>query len=787
MSDHNQIIAALKSENEELRQRLHGLEKQVKNEQQIENALREREAIFASLAEIVPASIHVLQGSHFCYLNSAFTEMTGYNLEECKEKDFWELVHPDFQEIIRERAWARQRGQEVIPINELKIISKFGRELWVDHVACNTIWDGKPAVIAVLHDLTERKKVADNNQHQHHLLKETYLELEEIYAELQSSQSSLLEINARLLESEERLELALWAADEGLWDWNFESNYLYFSDREVSRLGFRADELEPNISSWAKRVHPDDMMAIGSSFLPHYLGETEYFEAEYRIKSKDGHWIWVLDRGKVVKRSEEGKALRMVGTKRYIGKEKETQAALQKSEARYRALVETIPEIVTQTDMQGNFLWVNKPGIEFFGKDVYQHNLQDYCISEEEFDQIQKQLEIPIRNNLIGQIELLLKRRDGEIRMLKWQCKSLLENKKRIGILSTARDITETREVEARIKFLSYHDSLTTLYNRAYFDEALQNLDTAEQLPLSIIIGDVNGLKLVNDTFGHPSGDKLLKNIALILQKSCRADDIVARWGGDEFAIILPKTPSRIAYFICEQIIAHCQGSSNDPIRASIALGAASKTGMDEDINKVLTEAENIMYRNKLLESKSIRNSIISSLEASLHEKTMETREHAQRMQKLCMRFGRALDLPANEIDRLSLLARLHDIGKIGIADEILNKAGPLSEDEWLEIKKHPEIGYRIVYSSHELVAIAEEILCHHEKWDGSGYPEGLKAQDIPLLSRILTIVDAYDVMTHARSYKEAINHQHAVEEIMRCSSSQFDPSLVQVFLTLFS
>ncbi|HRX22477.1 MAG TPA: diguanylate cyclase, partial [Syntrophomonadaceae bacterium] len=301
-----------------------------------------------------------------------------------------------------------------------------------------------------------------------------------------------------------------------------------------------------------------------------------------------------------------------------------------------------------------------------------------------------------------------------------------------------------------------------------------------------LMVIDLDNFKSVNDTFGHSTGDKLLQNIAHILRDCCRSEDIVARWGGDEFVILLPRTSSMTAYSICERIRNACRAGSSDPIQASLALGAASKESCDEDINKVITEAEDAMYRNKLLENKSTRNAIITSLETSLHEKTMETREHAQRIQNMCIQFGRALDLPANEIDRLVLLARLHDIGKIGIADDILNKTGELSIEEWLEIKKHPEIGYRIVQTSHELAAIAEEILYHHERWDGSGYPEGLQAHEIPFLTRILSIADAYDVMTHARSYKESLTHDQAVQEIIRCSATHFDPELVTVFLELF-
>lgn len=934
MSENSQTIADLRNENDRLRNKLAELESRQTN-------LQEMEAVFINLTETIPASIHVLLGNHFCYVNSFFTTMTGYSLEECLQINFWDIVHPDYRDVIRERAWARQRGEEVLPVREFKIIAKSGRELWVDHFATNTVWRGKPAVMAVLHDLTERKHIEAMNYHQHEQLQQTYLELEEIYAELQSSQSNLLEINERLRESEERLELALWAADESLWDWNLETGYLYFGDLEISKLGYQGEIIVHNISSWVNRVHPDDISAVEAIFVQVYIGMTDVYEAEYRLLSKSGEWVWILDQGKVVKRNEAGKARRMIGTKRFIDEKKAIQEALQKSETRYRTLMETIPEIVAHNDLMGNYIWVNKHGLDFFGEDVYQHSFRDYFIGNEDYQQLLRTILPPLQNNQTAQLETLLKRQDGKNRLLKWQSKVFSENGKLAGILSTARDITEMREAElklqesesryrhlfekspvglikidsngdildaneyfvkmngapckeaiiginlfnealyredvsevidkvfklhqssismfnetssrseiaafidegvkknllsgilftemnylsrwgvslciqctidplfddnkhlqhmlvaceeiserkkaeARIRYLSYNDGLTGLYNRAFLDEELQRLDSPEHFPLSIIMGDVNGLKLVNDTFGHSAGDRLLQNIAHILRDCCRSEDIVARWGGDEFVILLPRTSSATAYLICERIRIACREGSSIPILASLALGAASKTSFDEDLNKVISEAEDVMYRNKLLEKKSTRNAIITSLETSLHEKTMETREHAQRIQNICLQFGQALDLPANEIDRLVLLARLHDIGKIGIADDILNKTGELSIEEWLEIKKHPEIGYRIVQTSHELAAIAEEILYHHERWDGSGYPEGLQAHEIPFLTRILSIADAYDVMTHARSYKESLTHDQAVQEIIRCSATHFDPELVTVFLELF-
>lgn len=347
------------------------------------------------------------------------------------------------------------------------------------------------------------------------------------------------------------------------------------------------------------------------------------------------------------------------------------------------------------------------------------------------------------------------------------------------------RDITERKKTEEKIEYLSYHDILTGLYNRAYFEEMQNKLVENNILPLSIIIGDVNGLKLTNDVFGHYEGDKLLKKTADILASCCRKEDIVVRWGGDEFAILMPGADEETTLDIISKIHSKCEVISKEPIKISIALGSATRIDSHEEIEHIVKEAEEKMYRRKLLESRSTRSNILASLEETLLERSYETREHITRMKNITEMFGKAMELQENEMDELSLLASLHDMGKIAVKDSILGKSGKLTEEEWLEMKKHPEAGYRIAQSTNELSHIADYILGHHERWDGGGYPQGLKGKDIPKLSRIIAIVDSYDAMTSVRSYKNAISHSEAMEEIKSCAGTQFDPKLAEAFIEM--
>jgi HD-GYP domain-containing protein (c-di-GMP phosphodiesterase class II) len=217
------------------------------------------------------------------------------------------------------------------------------------------------------------------------------------------------------------------------------------------------------------------------------------------------------------------------------------------------------------------------------------------------------------------------------------------------------------------------------------------------------------------------------------------------------------------------------------------ALGVATREDGDQEFEVVLREAEHMMYQDKPLDSRSARSSMIVFFQKVLDEKSAETMEHGRRMQDLVKEIGNRLGLSSVEQREMNLLAVLHDIGKIAIPTDILMKPSCLTKNEWEMMKRHPEIGERIARSVPDLVSIAEAILAHHERWDGTGYPQGLAEKQIPLFSRILAIADAYDVMINGRVYKKAINHREAVEEIKNCAGTQFDPELVKPFVEALS
>lgn len=330
-----------------------------------------------------------------------------------------------------------------------------------------------------------------------------------------------------------------------------------------------------------------------------------------------------------------------------------------------------------------------------------------------------------------------------------------------------------------------FKDNLTNLYNRNFFEEELVRLDTKRQLPITIIMGDINGLKLINDAFGHGMGDKVLKSAANIMKKHFRKEDIVSRIGGDEFMILLPKTSEETGQSIVNRLKSFCENNPVDIIKMSISFGVATKEKEYEDINKIVKKAEEKMYFNKLKESKEAKQAMIAFLKSRLEKITFETKAHYERLKNLSLMLANEVGISEMEKEELRLLCEFHDIGKIGVPSIILQKEGALNSEEWEDIKRHSEIGYHIVKEFRDTLPIDELILVHHERWDGKGYPGLYKDKQIPIVVRIFAIADAYEAMVNDRPYKERMTHDQALKEILDKAGSQFDPNLANMFVKL--
>lgn len=350
-------------------------------------------------------------------------------------------------------------------------------------------------------------------------------------------------------------------------------------------------------------------------------------------------------------------------------------------------------------------------------------------------------------------------------------------------ILVLGHKTTELYEQLERIKHLSYNDIVTNISNRRKFDEVLNRCLTNEMFPLSIITSDVNGLKLINDSFGHEEGDNFLMLYADILKNLDVDKEYIARTGGDEFTIILPNIDKDMAQNVVDKLMKDCSEKSIHGINLSVSFGVGTMYNSHESIANVLKSAEDSMYQQKIYESTSRKDNTIEIINSTLQAKNPREQLHSDRVSKLCEKTAICLGMPKVMQSKLKTAGLLHDIGKIGVSEDVLNKPGKLTNEEFEEIQKHPEIGFRILEASGNMQEISECVLSHHERWDGNGYPRGLKGEEISIEARIIAIADTYDAMTSQRSYRQGLSKEIAIAELIKCKDAQFEASLVDIFI----
>ena len=346
-------------------------------------------------------------------------------------------------------------------------------------------------------------------------------------------------------------------------------------------------------------------------------------------------------------------------------------------------------------------------------------------------------------------------------------------------------DYTEKQQSRRKEQHTSQYDMLTNTHYRHNLDAALKELDRPENLPLSFIMFDVNGMKLSNDAFGYAEGDTLLKKCTIIINTAAPMNGKLFRMNGDEFLLVCPNCGENCREEILNKIEAMCEEETESMIPPSFSIGISYKENPNQRTTPLLQQAEQNLYADRIQASVKFNASIIQNLMNLLSRKNFETAAHISRVKGLALSVGDELGLNQEQRNTLSVAAELHDIGKVSIPDEILGKQGPLTEEEWDIVKQHPVTSYRIIYGLGDMYHIAEIVKCHHERFDGTGYPSGLKGDEIPLIAKILTIVDSYDNMLNSPYLKRKRTQQDAIEEVKRCTGTQFDPKIADALLNI--
>lgn len=567
----------------------------------------------------------------------------------------------------------------------------------------------------------------------------------------------------------------------------------FLSDGCYELTGYYPDELlNNNQISYNELISPKFRDVVYTQWTAD-IEANKKSDDEYIIITKSGEekWVWeqsvpVLDQDGNLSESE-GFILDITANKKVL-------EALDESEDRFRTIFEKAPIGIGifYTDT-GLLYQVNPKFAEILGRTMEELTCLDWQ-SYSHPAEIQENLDklAQLKKKLIPNFSMNKRyiKPDGSLVWVNMMIVPFKAETISDMHLCMIEDITDKKQKDEEIIYLSYHDSLTGLYNRNFFEEEKRRFDASRRLPMSVIMGDINGLKLINDSFGHNAGDRLLSEIGKLLKETCRAEDVLARIGGDEFVIMLYNTGEAGAERLCQRIYKACKTYEKRPDKQtfylSISLGFATKTTNDFSVDDLLREAEHMLYRVKNPERKKVRSTIMNAVKRQLAEKNFENQTQNNRIMKLVLELGERLGLESEKIKQLRLLQETHDMGQLSL-DEKYNgqDINNLTLDEMKLYTMHAETGYRVAMAVPEMSEIALEILAHHEHWDGSGYPKGLKGEGIPLLSRIICITDAYHQLSRNRDNQDLDETKDIATLMLEGSGSKFDPLILREFLAM--
>lgn len=453
-----------------------------------------------------------------------------------------------------------------------------------------------------------------------------------------------------------------------------------------------------------------------------------------------------------------------------------------------KTIFDDAPIGMSRTDLKtGKVLQINDAYARFLGYDkeeIIGHTWKEFTLPEEQGESDKADFLLVSGARDLVNLDKRYRTKDGRIVSANLTVSNLSIGEGVQELLGMIIDISEQKEYEEKLLHLSTHDPLTNLFNRNHFEQRIEEFVVPKDQVVAVLLAEVNGLKILNEAFGQNEGNRLLKKVAKILQASTSENDYLARIGGDDFAVVLTGR-NREDYQAVAEDVTKKLSSIRMPGGMDMSVSVAFSVVDEEErtLEKAFDEAEKSLQTRKIYEEAPIMENLVQTVMTALHVRNKREEHHSRRVSFLSEQLGRAAGLSESEVGQLRLAGLFHDIGKIAISEEILNKHGELTQEEFSEIQRHVEIGYRLLSSVEDMGPIAHVVLAHHEWINGTGYPRGLKGEAIPLQARIVSIADAYDAMTSSRTYKQQYSSQYAARELKACSGTQFDTDLAKRFI----
>ncbi|MCW3489214.1 PAS domain S-box protein [Dethiobacter alkaliphilus] len=692
------------------------------------------------------------ENGRYMEVNKVVCELMGYSRAEMLQMTPRDLVVPEFAGKVKERfKKLLEHGSAVF---ETAMISKSGQIIETEINSRVIHYRGKTAFLSIGRDISARK-----------LAEKTLQQAIERYDRLTNN------------------------ADVAIFRVKIDGGEVtYANPAAVRMLGYTLQDWQSDPNLAFKCIHPDSAAKQREIIEQVKVGGVVKDEIITWL-AKDGRQVF-LEHTVIPVFDEDNGVLYFESIGRDITEQKQAREKISQSLSLLEATLDSTADGIVAVNEEWKIINYNNKFLKIFNiseRDISSGEVSEVILAQLKSPEYarRKVAEIFDKPELYfsGTIELA----DG--RVLEYHTNPQQIKSNIVGRVWSLRDITQQKSYEDNLRFISMHDHLTGLYNRAYFEEEISRLEKGRSYPITLISADLNGLKLVNDTMGHDKGDELLRVCGLLLGKPLRSSDVLARVGGDEFFVILPKTDKESGEKVVKRIkdTFNMHNKERPDLPLNVSLGVATANDGSQPLKELIKKADDKMYRDKLYRSSSNRGQIVDSLLVALSERDFISGGHADRLQEMAQRLGERVGLSANSLSDLLLLAKVHDLGKVGIPDHILFKKGKLTDEEWEIMKQHPAKGYRIAQSSPDLAVVADLILRHHERWDGKGYPLGLKGEEIPIECRILAIVDAYDAMTNNRPYNRILTQKQAVAELEKCKGTQFAPFLVEEFIEVLS